>query len=424
MVPPYLFLLAPSLLGAIYHVSALHLGVRAEFRLSHSAKRDHISGLVNGRNLNYMVNITLGEQPLQVLIDTGSSDLWAKGPIAAAKDTGVQSGLTYALGAVSGAIKTTQLEFLGYTVPDQAFIEVSPSLDNPPVPGILGLGPNAGSRIHTSLNDQPQGNAVLDHIFQQNVSAPNILTVLLGRSNDPAEKYPGDITVGEILPGLENITSQPKHWQVLLDEEGIIGPDGKPIQVQTRVKTTQNQKQLTATLDTGYSFPQVPQEVSNAIYSGIPGASLQFVEGVNLAFKIGGQTYPVHPLDTNSDDALTNPDGKVCLGAVPHADFVSVRLNHTNASKPATHKGIGEALLAPRGHRVHERKNSDHYRLVHWYGLVLIGTIVLCCTRGRLTKSGQNSLTSTYRSYQRLGAPAPVGDIRQVRGYHDPPKYN
>ena len=68
--------------------------------------------------------------------------------------------------------------------------------------------------------------------------------------------------------------------------------------------------------------------MSNAIYSGVPGASLQFVEGlgqiwlipcdaeIDIAFKIGGQTYPVHPLDTNSADGLTNPDGQTCVGAV------------------------------------------------------------------------------------------------------------
>ena len=151
-------------------------------------------------------------------------------------------------------------------------VEASPTSNMPPVPGFLGLGPNVGSRIHASLDDQSQGDAVLDRIFRQNVSSPNILTILLGRSNDPTEKYPGNITVGEVLPGLENITSEPhvpvtslppldsadQHWQVLLDEDGIIGPDGKPIQVRTKVQSTSNPKQLTAIFDTGYSFPQVP----------------------------------------------------------------------------------------------------------------------------------------------------------------------
>ncbi|KAH9069349.1 hypothetical protein EDB83DRAFT_470292 [Lactarius deliciosus] len=59
-------------------------------------------GLDNGRNLNYMVNITLGGQPLQVLVDTGSSDLWVSDSIVAAHDTGVSSVLSYDIGAVSG----------------------------------------------------------------------------------------------------------------------------------------------------------------------------------------------------------------------------------------------------------------------------------------------------------------------------------
>ena len=115
-------------------------------------------------------------------------------------------------------------------------------------------------------------------MFRQNVSTPNILTVLLGRSNDPAERYPGDLTVGEIIPGMENITTEPKvpvtvdpqkhsgdqHWQALLD--AIIGPDGKPIQIQTSVQGTQNPNQLTAVFDTGFSLPQVPQYVFAAYF--------------------------------------------------------------------------------------------------------------------------------------------------------------
>lgn len=62
-----LFLLSWPLL----RVSALHMGVRGEFGLSPIAKRDNISGLENDHNLNYMVNITLGGQQMEILIDTG-----------------------------------------------------------------------------------------------------------------------------------------------------------------------------------------------------------------------------------------------------------------------------------------------------------------------------------------------------------------
>lgn len=50
--------------------------------------------------------------------------------------------------------------------------------------------------------------------------------------------------------------------------------------------------------------------------------------------------------------------------------------------------------------------------------LVLIGLVTVCCSRDRLGKRGQGGLANTYQSYQRLGAPAPAGNMHQVRGYH------
>lgn len=138
--------------------------------------------------------------------------------------------------------------------------------------GLIGLGPNYGSQIHSKLGNS-QGDAVLDRIFQQNTATPNYLTILLGRDDDPSDKFPGDLTVGEVVPGYEAITSQPKlpvsqvslndlgdqHWQTLLDADGVIGPDGKSIDIKTVVKSTSNKKRLTAVFDSGFSLPQVPR---------------------------------------------------------------------------------------------------------------------------------------------------------------------
>lgn len=69
--------------------------------------------------------------------------------------------------------------------------------------------------------------------------------------------------------------------------------------------------------------------VSDAIYSDVPNAELVKdpslgeiwtlpcdVE-INIAFKFGGKTFPIHPLDTSLDFNSTDADGKrVCLGAV------------------------------------------------------------------------------------------------------------
>ena len=141
-------------------------------------------------------------------------------------------------------------------------VSVAASSENPSGTGLIGLGPNYGSQVSEAIGTSA-GDAVLDRIFRQNTSTPNYITVLLGRNNDPTDPPAGDLTVGEILSGYEQVTSQPKlavsvlassnsanqHWQILLDADGIIGPANNNVidefNVVTAVSTTANKKQLT-----------------------------------------------------------------------------------------------------------------------------------------------------------------------------------
>ncbi|KAI0315897.1 aspartic peptidase domain-containing protein [Amylostereum chailletii] len=320
-------------------VSGLHISIHGHTRgylasnpFHGVAKRAHISGLKNEDDVQYTTNITLNNKEFSALIDTGSSDLWVAGTVPSAQDTGTTSSVTYAVGNAEGPVKTASLNFAGYTVPDQAFLQVTPSKQNPENQGVIGLGPNSGSSIHSSLKGDSSGDTVIDRIFRQNTSTPNFISVLLGRSDDPDDRYPGDITVGEVLSGYDAISAQPhlpvtllsgfnagnQHWQVLLDEDGIIGPDGQPVNF-----TTGNKKQATAIFDTGFSFPQVPRAVANAFYARLEGAKFDSDAGywslpcdveANITFKLGGQAYPIHPLDSNYVDHTEN--GKdFCAGA-------------------------------------------------------------------------------------------------------------
>ena len=69
--PLYLLVTVCLLFQTIHRASALHVGVRGELRPFLTAKRNHVSDLENDRNLNYMINVTLGGQPFKVIIDTG-----------------------------------------------------------------------------------------------------------------------------------------------------------------------------------------------------------------------------------------------------------------------------------------------------------------------------------------------------------------
>ena len=96
--------------------------------------------------------------------------------------------------------------------------------------GLIGLGPNTGSKIRAYIDD-PSGDSVMNRIFLANNSASNYMTLLLNRQGSPTVQPTGQMTISEILPQYQNITSMPKltvgkvhkltdrdqHWQVLTD---------------------------------------------------------------------------------------------------------------------------------------------------------------------------------------------------------------
>lgn len=205
--------------------------------------------------------------------------------------------------------------------------------------GLIGLGPNTGSVILDKLDDDT-GNSVLNRIFSQNTTSANYLTLLLGRDSPANQTFTGQLTISEIVPGFEQIQNMPKltvetvhkltdedqHWQVYTDAFGVIGPDGQPINVDSIVPKSPD-NQLVAVFDSGYTLPQVPRAMSDAIYGRVQGAEYNEQLGVwtvpcsqylSLTFKFGGQEYPIHPLDLVSSDfnVVDSTGNPACVGTV------------------------------------------------------------------------------------------------------------
>jgi hypothetical protein len=130
--------------------------------------------------------------------------------------------------------------------------------------------------------------------------------------------------------------------------------------------------------------------------------------------------------------STTNP-------ASAHADFLSVRLNQTGGAAAPTPSSANHAAIdidddAAAAASTTSSSASKNVKgafmkekipiiiaLSVGIGLVLLGVFVLMCTRNRISKRGQGSLASTYKSYQQIGAPAPAGDMRPVGGYRYAP---
>ena len=154
-------------------------------------------------------------------------------------------------------------------------VEMTPSSTSPAGKGLVGLGPRYGSQVLAAMNDSSAGDPPIDRIFALNTAIPNYITVLLNRPNDTAETYTGEMTISEILPEFQNITSQPnvsvsvlqskisadQHFSILLDSDGIIGPDGNAIKVTSNATyaPTHDNSQLQVVFDTGFSLPQLPE---------------------------------------------------------------------------------------------------------------------------------------------------------------------
>ncbi|KAF8073928.1 aspartic peptidase domain-containing protein [Lyophyllum atratum] len=313
---------------------------------SHLARRSKI-GVANNGNAQYIGNMTLGGVPARVLLDTGSSDLWVNFPNTqpTSTDLGKSVTLAYAVGQASGNVHSTTAELGGFSVANQAFLLVSNTntfssdIHAQGYDGLLGLGPNKGSVIRKKL-DGNTGDTTLTHIFEQGQSNDSYITFLLDRKSDPGEAFTGQLTIGELAKGFESITSMPKldvdtvnrllssdqHWQALTDKNnGVLGPDAQPIVIDSIVPSAPD-GQFVAVFDSGFTFSQVPRDVSDAIYGRVQGAvydttdelwTIPCGQYLNIALQFGGKSYPIHPLDT-VDDNFSRKDAKgnrVCIGA-------------------------------------------------------------------------------------------------------------
>lgn len=226
--------------------------------------------------------------------------------------------------------------------------------------GLIGLGPNSGSKIYDELSGST-GASVLNRIFTENsVSSPSI-TFYLDRANGTAVSNNGMLTIDEVLPQYSNITSYTKlmvdkvhrltdadqHWQVLTDTNGIIGPDGNTISLDSIVPSAPH-GQLVAVLDTGFTLTQVPRYVSDAIYGRVPGAAYDVKNQfwtvpcdslINVSFEFGGVQIPIHPLDTvMSEFNYKNANGTTeCVGSVRSSPSVGLYCLTILSSVPTDH---------------------------------------------------------------------------------------
>lgn len=332
------------------------------------------NALSNGfADSEYYGQIKVGTPPrsFNVILDTGSSDLWLIGAGVSSTSSSSHSGggigsptmsssssngpaflsassssfqsstnpfqITYGSGSASGSTGTDTITEGSYTVTNQAFAVVNRAtsgLLSGDVSGIMGMGFQSLSAIGASPFWQ---SANIDTFAFGLTRFVNISTatdvepggvMTLGGINSTL--YQGNIN----YVGLKSQT----YWLIAIDSVSING------------RVLPGSQSNAVAIDTGTSLIGAPTSVVTAVYAQIQGAKAatgsyegyyQFPCSANPSFTLtfGGQAYTIAPDDFNV--GAIDVSGTMCLGSVFAVD------SNSSTSKSSTSPAwiIGDSFL-------------------------------------------------------------------------------
>ncbi|KZS98326.1 acid protease [Sistotremastrum niveocremeum HHB9708] len=330
-------------------LAAYRQHVSKKFRPNASSHSKRAStGTVSITNENadssYFGTIQVGtpSKDYNVILDTGSSDLWLATTGCQGCDSGIplfnpsssstlgtstdQLTINYGSGSVAGTLAQDTVSIAGFTISKQIFAtatEVSQGLIEDDITGLLGL---AFQTIAST-----QALPLVQTLAQQNTFTDPIMSFYLTRFlDDPqaqTEEPGGTLTLGgtnsSLMQGnvdFVDIPSSvtPSFWLIPLTQVTVQG---------TNVAISQSGTDSLAAIDTGTTLIGGPTDVVTQIYSNIKGSQQGTgqLEGywtipcntdVNVAMTFSSQSWPISP----ADFSVQQLQGNQCLGAIFELD--------------------------------------------------------------------------------------------------------
>lgn len=341
-------LLAPAAALNIVDISAMASGVRlrkATWLATTAADASAPRGGIRMSDIQdsvYVADLTVGTEVLQVVLDTGSSDLWIdsaqgiEGVGGAVLGNGDQLRLGYASGGVVGVAAVAPVSLGSYTVPQQLLLSANwtyelDALSSHSIRGILGLSFDSAATLPRLLDAPDRRPTFLANVFAQQPAAGNFTTFYMGRGdvegfmtiNEMPAQYSEEIKSMPLVNAWRNPdTKALQRWTVAVANLEVAG---QTVALQSAIAGAPAQTAL-AVLDTGSTLTYLPNDTITAIYGGIPGATyaakanvwlMPCEAEVSVAFHIGGQRYAINPLDLIVPYAvpLDGSEAIVCAGA-------------------------------------------------------------------------------------------------------------
>lgn len=300
---------------------------------------------------SYAATVQIGTpaQNFDVIMDTGSSDLWVLDSSCSYcanagltvfnmdKSSTLQTSsspfkVSYGSGDVAGRIATETVSMAGFTVTNQPFGLVDEavgstasgqqtSLIDAPLSGLMGLAFQALTVDPTTVTPwwqvlaqstwQDPEFGVFMRRFRGQASAGRV-------ENNGGEIVFGGLNTSMFVGQMNYISitgSNQDYWRIPVDDVTL---NGKSLGYKSSAAN--------AAIDTGTTMIAAPASVVEAIYSAIGGAVSMSSAGmdgyyaypcstnVNFAMTYGGQSYAINNDDFNMGPAST--DGSLCMGGV------------------------------------------------------------------------------------------------------------
>ncbi|KAG1732509.1 aspartic peptidase domain-containing protein [Suillus lakei] len=301
-------------------------------------KRSTGTNLMTNQNgdSSYFGTVAIGTPPISfnVILDTGSSDLWVADQACTTGCSKVQLfddlqsstfqnlseifQIQYGSGAAVGTLGQDVVQMAGFSVPNQVFgvvTQASSGLLNPPVSGLLGL---AWQAIASSKASPLWQTLASSGTWTDPLMAFQLTRFINGTSVN-TEEPGGSFTMGFINSSLytgtidyQALPATPSYWTLPM----------KSLTVQGNSVTIPTGTSSDSAIDTGTTLVGGPSSAIQNIFAQIPGSqpgtgswqgyyTYPCSTVVNVAISFGGPSWPISPADFQ----LVKLSDSQCIGA-------------------------------------------------------------------------------------------------------------